>query len=163
MLNGFKFCHHCGEAVSVVTAAPEITAAEPAPEPEENLFLPSGPAEESGAAVMAEPETVQTQTAPEPDAGPYPEPQTGTEEEGGYVPAGRILILELLCAIPVLNFFLLVFMASSGRRSFLREYARGKLLALMTLTLLLLFAALTVVALMYFEVIEPIYLFRWGA
>ena len=136
MLTGFKFCHHCGTPINVVTAAPELTVTAPPERAEE----PPGPVIADAAAETAE--------------------DRPREADGG-VSAGRMYILDLLCYIPVLNFILLTVMAAAGRGSPMREIARGKLLALVTALLVFLFAVLILVLLMYMEIIEPIYLGRW--
>lgn len=136
MLDGFKFCHHCGKSISIVTAAPELA------------YAPVKP-KEPLAPVVEEP----------------PEEEDAAEEAGEnaytWLSAGKVFILELLCHIPVVNFFLLAVMAASRHDGAAREYARGKLLAAMTVLILFLLAALTVVLLLAFDVIEPIYMGRW--
>jgi hypothetical protein len=144
LLNGFKFCHHCGRQISIVTASPEMTPLPPPPPAEDVPVLP------------AEPGITPEQTeAPEEAEMPEEEPTAGD------ISVARIFLLELLCFIPIVNFILLAVLSASGRATYLREFARGKLLALMTFTLIILTVALAVVLLMYTGVIEPIYLGRW--
>jgi hypothetical protein len=140
LLDGFKFCHHCGTGVNIAAAAPELAR----PVPEEEPLLPIEP------IIPAED---AAEEAEEPEAGP------GLAE--GDVSAGRMFILELLCYIPLLNVILLAAISAAGRRTPMREIARGKLLAMMTATLVFLFAALIIILLMYIDVIQPIYLGRW--
>jgi hypothetical protein len=80
---------------------------------------------------------------------------------GGAFSPGKVFILELLCYIPVLNFFLLAIMSVARYESAARVYARGKLLASMTVLIMFLLAALTLVTLLAYDIIEPIYLGRW--
>jgi hypothetical protein len=143
MLDGFKFCHRCGRSIIVTAAAPDaaVTAAEPtAPLPVAAEKSPEFTAAEAAADAADE-----------------------EVKEGGELSAGRVFLLELLCCIPIVNFFILAVMSSSRHENVLREYARGKLLASMTLLILFLLAALAVVLLLVFDVIEPIYLGRWRA
>jgi hypothetical protein len=139
MLDGFKFCNHCGKSIGIAAAAPETALAPVKPD------LPA-PAEDEKPLWETEEDE-----------------EYGVEEEDVRpdFSAGKFFIFEVLCRIPVLNFFLLAVMASSRHESVMREYARGKLLATMTVMLIFLCAALTVVLLMVFEIIDPIYLGRW--
>jgi hypothetical protein len=143
MLDGFKFCHRCGKSITIAAAAPEL-AYEPA---EKNDYLPKETEE-----VLLD-ELLEELPGVPPDA--------DREEKERRLSAGKVFWVELLCYIPVLNFFLLIIMATSGREGTMREYARGKLLASMTFLILFLLAALTVVLLIAFEIIGPIYLGRW--
>ena len=138
MLNGFKFCHHCGKSISVATAAPE-------------LIVPAAPPVETPGPL------------PEPDAAePLPEEAyTDSEFPQPRITVGGMYLFELLCRVPILNLFLLAIIASSGRESPMREIARAKLLAMLTVVAIAVFAAMLVVLLMYMDIIEPIYLGRW--
>ena len=138
MLDGFKFCHHCGTPVSIVTAAPEPVVA--------------APEQTEGNAPLPEPiEVVNAEETP----------AAGPDLADADISVGSIFLLDLLCYIPLVNLILLAVMASSGRGTSLREIARGKLLAMMTVTLIVLSAALILILLMYTEIIEPIYLGWW--
>jgi len=97
-----------------------------------------------------------------------PEAEEASEIEDFYeepsrseITVGGMYIFELLCRIPILNIFLLAIIASSVREGAMREIARAKLLTILTVTVLFLLAALTIVLLMYMEVREPVYLGRW--
>ncbi|MCL2003506.1 MAG: zinc ribbon domain-containing protein [Oscillospiraceae bacterium] len=140
MLDGFKFCHHCGQPAA---------ASVPEPEP---AYIPALPEEPL-------PDGLEDMPGEEP-AGLAEPPSVPSDADGG-ISAGRVFCMELLCRIPILNFFLLVIMATGGRGGALREYARGKLLAAMTVWIVVLLAALTVIFLIALEIIEPIYLGRW--
>jgi hypothetical protein len=149
MLDGFKFCHHCGKSISVATASPELTFA--------SLKKPDLP-QDISRLISADDEIL-----PEIEELPADVPVRFSEYND--FSAGRVFIVELLCYIPIFNFILLAIMSTmsdGGRESSLREYARGKLLAAMTVFIFFLLAALTVIILMAFEVIEPIFLGRWG-
>jgi hypothetical protein len=139
MLNGFKFCHHCGKSISVATAAPEVAVSAPVKKP-----------------AVPEPEAENPLTGEEGS-----ETDAETENPPPRITVGGMYIFELLCRVPILNLFLLAIIASSGRESPMREISRAKLLAMLTVIAVLIFAALIVVLLLYIEVIEPFYLGRW--
>jgi hypothetical protein len=191
MLNGFKFCHHCGRTVNSPSAAPELTAQIP---PREAAMpeLQTPPQETAMPELQIPPQEAavpELQTPPREAAKPEPElkPESAQETEPGpeasetdpfdsvimglykdrrrpkpEITVGGMYVLELLCRIPILNIFLLAIIASSTRENPMREIARAKLLTLLTVAALILLAALIVVFLLYADIIEPFYLGRWN-
>ena len=151
LLNGFKFCHHCGRTITVTAAAPELAAQISEQNPESEPMLKT----EFGAVLESELIT-------EPEAEEASEIEDFYEEPSrSEITVGGMYIFELLCRIPVLNIFLLAIIASSVRDGPMREIARAKLLTILTVTLFVILAVLTIVLLLYTETIEPFYLGKW--
>lgn len=173
LLDGFRFCHHCGKAV--LSSAP---AEEPTPEPA--AVLPEPLPEPPDTVVPEEPEPQpenpilsSDQNAPyesfipfepfEPPIVPAEEtPAAGSGEPAPFITDRRLLLLELLCYVPVVNIIVLAVLAASGKSPLRAKMAQMKLLAMMVVLLILLMAAMTVIVLMYLEIIPPIHLGRWG-
>jgi hypothetical protein len=138
MLDGFKFCHRCGKPIHIVVTAPELLRPPPAKEQ---------------PAPLPEPQTL------------WPLTEDGSDEEEisetGTFSTVRIFLIELLCYIPIVNFIVLGIMSASAHDTPLRIYARGKLLAALTVFLILLLAALLIIALLFTGVIDHIHLGIW--
>lgn len=134
--------------------------ATPPPSPPQPYNTPTPPPEpvpDSAPAPIPDPEPFKpVQQVEQP-----PIMQFSEDMRRGEVPStGKLFFLELICYIPVLNFLVLVFLSAS-RKQYTANLARGKLLAMMTVLLVILIAVLTLIVLMYYNIVPPIYLGRW--
>ena len=118
---------------------------------------------EKPLAIAAEPTSEVVPFTDKPTEPFYDDTEyTAAKTPNPQITVGGMYLFEVFCRIPILNVFLLSIVASSVHETPMREIARAKLLTMLTVVVFFLLLAVTIVMLMYMEVIPPIYLGRWA-